>query len=115
MRPAGDKSFSQDWWLYFRNMRDCAVLCRNRSCKGDMRKLAAVEATQSFEVLFAAAGEILILSSPLPGAISWSGMALVIIGMVLNSHASNQKPAVQSKAAKHKRACDLYETDRGLS
>lgn len=70
--------------------------------KGDMRKLGAVEATQSFEVLFAAAGEILLLSSPLPGAISWSGMALVIIGMVLNSHASNQtqKPAIQSKAAK---------------
>ncbi|MEC1356079.1 multidrug resistance efflux transporter family protein [Bacillus sonorensis] len=68
--------------------------------KGDMPKLAAVEATQSFEVLFAAAGEVWILSSPLPGAVSSAGIALVIIGMVLNSYVSNKKEAVKNEVLK---------------
>ncbi|MFN2747223.1 multidrug resistance efflux transporter family protein [Bacillus sp. z60-18] len=68
--------------------------------KGNMQKLAAVEATQSFEVLFAAAGEIVFLSSPLPGAVSWAGMVLVVVGMMLNSYVSNKKTAVESEAVK---------------
>ncbi|KAA6452751.1 DMT family transporter [Bacillus swezeyi] len=68
--------------------------------KGDMRRLAAVEATQSFEVLFAAAGEIAILSSPLPGAISWAGIILVVIGMMLNSYVSNKKTTFKSEGVK---------------
>jgi uncharacterized membrane protein len=55
-----------------------------------MQKLAAVEATQSMEVLFAVMGELLLLKSVMPSALSWSGMALVMIGMVLQSHFSNK-------------------------
>ncbi|MEH7546580.1 MULTISPECIES: DMT family transporter [Bacillaceae] len=58
--------------------------------RGDMQKLAAVEATQSMEVLFAVMGELLLLNSVMPSALSWSGMALVMIGMVLQSHFSNK-------------------------
>lgn len=73
--------------------------------KGDMRKLATVEATQSFEVVFAAAGEVWILSSPLPGAVSSAGIALVIVGMVLNSYVSNKKKRSKTKPQTHEKAC----------
>lgn len=67
--------------------------------KNNMTKLGAVEATQSFEVLIAVAGEVLILSAPLPSSASMAGMALVIIGMALHSYVSSLKSTVKSKAA----------------
>lgn len=51
----------------------------------DERSLAAVEATQSTEVLFALAGEILILKINLPDLYSIIGIILVMTGMVLHS------------------------------
>ncbi|NHC38880.1 multidrug resistance efflux transporter family protein [Bacillus sp. MM2020_1] len=62
--------------------------------RGNMQKLAAVEATQSVEVLFAVIGELLLLNSLMPSALSWSGMVLVMVGMILHSffsHKSNLK------------------------
>lgn len=53
--------------------------------RGDMTKMAAVEATQSVEILFALAGEVLFLASPLPSPISWAGIILVVAGMALHS------------------------------
>ncbi|TWT12524.1 multidrug resistance efflux transporter family protein [Planomicrobium sp. CPCC 101079] len=54
----------------------------------DMKKLAAVEATQSLEVLFALAGEIIILSIALPSLTSWAGIIIVMLGMIIHSQAS---------------------------
>lgn len=62
--------------------------------KGNMEKLAAVEATQSLEVLFALAGEMIILSSPLPSIVSIIGIVLVIMGMILHSFISVKKKSV---------------------
>lgn len=59
--------------------------------RGNMQKLAAVEATQSMEVLFALAGELLFLSIPLPSPLSWFGIVFVILGMILHSYVSNRK------------------------
>ncbi|MET3695856.1 putative multidrug resistance efflux transporter [Bacillus oleivorans] len=59
--------------------------------RGNMQKLAAVEATQSMEVLFALIGEIIVLSIALPTALSWFGIFTVIIGIILHSYVSNQK------------------------
>lgn len=53
--------------------------------QNDNQKLAGVEATQSGEVVFALGGELLLLSAPLPSGISFVGMGLVIVGMVLHS------------------------------
>jgi len=67
--------------------------------KGDMGKLAAVEATQSAEVLFAAVGEIVFLTVPLPTGLSLAGLFLVIVGMMLHSYVSSRKaPVIPSKA-----------------
>lgn len=59
--------------------------------RGNMQKLAAVEATQSMEVLFALAGELLFLSIPLPSPLSWLGIVIVILGMILHSYVSNRR------------------------
>lgn len=57
--------------------------------KDNMQKLASVEATQSLEVLFALAGEIIFLSIAFPSLLSWTGILFVIVGMVLHSYASH--------------------------
>lgn len=58
--------------------------------RGDMQKLATVEATQSMEVLFAVIGEIVLLASPLPSLLSWSGMFIIMLGMILHSYVSHK-------------------------
>lgn len=52
--------------------------------RSDMRRLAAVESTQAGEVLFALLGGSFLFGDPLPDAIGLAGIALVIIGMILN-------------------------------
>ncbi|MDO0822743.1 DMT family transporter [Desulfosporosinus nitroreducens] len=53
--------------------------------KGNVHKLAAVEATQSGEVIFALLGELLILHGPFPTMWSIAGMLLIVLGMILHS------------------------------
>ncbi|MDQ0215824.1 drug/metabolite transporter (DMT)-like permease [Oikeobacillus pervagus] len=62
--------------------------------RGNMQKLASVEATQSMEVLFAIIGEIILLSIPIPSPFSWCGILIVILGMILHSYVSNRKKGV---------------------
>ena len=57
------------------------LMARNRSSKPS--ELAAVDATQSSEVIFALIGEVVILNAPLPGGLSIAGMCLVFIGLGL--------------------------------
>ena len=46
-------------------------------------ELAAVDATQSAEVIFSVAGEVLLLGGALPGPLGWAGIILTIAGLVL--------------------------------
>jgi len=55
------------------------LLARNKAQKAS--ELAAVDATQSSEVVFALIGEIIFLNSPLPSPIAFAGMFLVFIGL----------------------------------
>lgn len=59
--------------------------------RGNMQRLAAVEATQSMEVLFAVIGELVWLNTANPSIISWCGMVLVMGGMILHSYVSHKK------------------------
>lgn len=54
--------------------------------QNDQGKLAAVEATQSTELIFAMIGEMLILHIALPGALSLIGILVIIVGMGLHSY-----------------------------
>lgn len=67
--------------------------------RGNMQKLAAVEATQSMEVLFALFGEMIILKAPLPNFISWLGIILVMGGMTLHSYITHKKGKINSRKA----------------
>ena len=61
-------------------------------------KLAAVEATQSTEVLFVIIGEMILLSVPLPEPIALIGIGVIVTGMLLHSYHTKQL----SKTAKVK-------------
>lgn len=54
--------------------------------RNNQGKLAAVEATQSTEILFVIAGEMIILGIPLPEPLALFGLAVIIIGMFLHSY-----------------------------
>lgn len=57
------------------------LYARNQSRSAS--ELAAVDATQSSEVVFAMIGEVLILNAPMPNGIAFAGMFLVFTGLVL--------------------------------
>jgi drug/metabolite transporter (DMT)-like permease len=46
-------------------------------------ELAAVDATQSAEVVFSVAGEAILLGGALPGVLGWAGIGLTVAGLVL--------------------------------
>ncbi len=55
------------------------LLARHKAHKSS--ELAAVDATQASEVIFALLGEMLFLATPLPNAQAWFGMSLVFVGL----------------------------------
>lgn len=65
--------------------------------RGNMQKLAAVEATQSMEVLFALFGELIFLKAAFPSMLSWCGIILVMAGMILHSYFAHKMPVKSSK------------------
>nr|WP_154324793.1 multidrug resistance efflux transporter family protein [Pantoea sp. 201603H] len=56
-----------------------------RRVRDNPQQLAAVEATQSGELLFTLAGEILLLNSVLPSSLAVAGIVLVMLGMCAHS------------------------------
>ncbi|MBU8906145.1 DMT family transporter [Desertibacillus haloalkaliphilus] len=59
--------------------------------KGNQGKLAAVEATQSTQVLFVMIGEVFLLSTPLPNGLAVVGLFIIILGMFLHSYSTKNK------------------------
>ena len=57
--------------------------------RDDQSKLAAVEATQSTQLIFVIIGEMLIIGIALPGPIALTGIAVIILGMALHSFHSS--------------------------
>ncbi|WP_421378448.1 multidrug resistance efflux transporter family protein [Bacillus salacetis] len=53
-------------------------------------KLAAVEATQSTQVLFVIIGEVVLLSSPFPDGLAMAGLFIIVLGMLLHSFYSRK-------------------------
>ncbi len=52
-------------------------------------ELAAADCTQSMEVLFSLAGEVILLHGTLPGILGWSGIAMTMLGLVLYLRVQN--------------------------
>ena len=53
--------------------------------KNNPRQLAMIEATQSGEVIFTLLGGVLLLGDSAPSALSFLGVALIVLGMTINS------------------------------
>ncbi|MGE7111310.1 DMT family transporter [Lysinibacillus sp. NPDC047702] len=65
-------------------------------------KLAAVEATQSTEILFVIIGEVLLLGIAFPDPIALAGLGVIIVGMLLHSYYTmilGKKGAVQQSTS----------------
>ncbi|WP_082233100.1 DMT family transporter [Halobacillus massiliensis] len=63
-------------------------------------KLAAVEATQSTQILFVITGEAFLLNSPLPTGLAAMGIGLIIIGIVVHTlHMKKMNTPTLSRAA----------------
>ena len=60
-----------------------ATFLHARSLAKQPQQLAAVDATQGSEIIFALLGGMLLLHTPTPSGLSFVGIALVIIGLVL--------------------------------
>ena len=62
-------------------------------------ELAAVDATQSAEVIFSLLGEIVLLQGAWPGPIGWAGLGLTVAGLVLyllaQTRQEKRKPALR--------------------
>ncbi|MFT8320461.1 MAG: multidrug resistance efflux transporter family protein [Bacillus sp. (in: firmicutes)] len=67
--------------------------------RNDMQKLGAVEATQSFEVLFALLGEILFLHADFPSIISLAGMSFIVVGMIFHSIFAKKPAAIKNSVS----------------
>ena len=52
-------------------------------------ELAAADCTQSMEVLFSLAGEVMLLHGTLPGMLGWSGIGLTMLGLMLYLRVQN--------------------------
>ncbi|ARK31564.1 DMT family transporter [Halalkalibacter krulwichiae] len=76
--------------------------------RGDQGKLAAVEATQSTQVLFVLIGEILLLSAPFPNGLAITGLFIIVCGMLLHSYVTNKMNSNSTKlAVKQKKVQEL--------
>lgn len=73
--------------------------------RNNMSKLAAVEATQSMEVIFALIGEFFLLSIAFPSPIALIGLSMVMLGMAIHSFTSHNKQEIEKeKSAMHMNA-----------
>lgn len=67
--------------------------------RNSQEKLAAVEATQSTQVLFVLIGEVMLLSTPLPNEVGMLGLFIIIIGMLLHSFFTKKRVRPKRLAA----------------
>lgn len=67
--------------------------------RNSQEKLAAVEATQSTQVLFVLIGEVMLLSTPLPNGLGVLGLFIIIVGMLLHSFFTKKRVKPKQLAA----------------
>jgi drug/metabolite transporter (DMT)-like permease len=81
--PSGGQIFNTFLVAVFSGVIATSLFFMARNKAATPGELAAVDATQSSEVIFALLGEILILNAPLPNLLSIAGICLVFIGLGL--------------------------------
>jgi len=81
--PSGGQLVNTAMVAVFSGVIATSLFLNARNGAAGAGELAAVDATQSSEVVFAMLGEMLLLNSALPGGMALAGIFLVIIGLML--------------------------------
>lgn len=81
--PAADQWLNTLLVAIFSGVIATSLFIGARHLARNAYEIAAVDATQSAEVIFSVAGEALLLSGALPGVLGWAGIALTVLGLVL--------------------------------
>lgn len=81
--PSGGQVFNTFLVALFSGVIATSLFLMARNASSTANQLAAVDATQSSEVIFALFGEIVLLNAPLPDKTAMVGMGLVFIGLAL--------------------------------
>ena len=80
--PSGGQLFSVALVALFSGVIATTLFLNARHLANNASKLAAVDATQSSEVLFALAGEILILGGGVPNSLGLIGIVVTVVGLI---------------------------------
>jgi drug/metabolite transporter (DMT)-like permease len=81
-RPTGIQFFNVALVALFSGVIATSLFLAARNSAGDASQLAAVDATQSSEVLFALAGEVIFLQASLPSLMQLTGILIACAGLV---------------------------------
>ncbi len=80
--PSTGQLFNTGLVALFSGVIATTIFLHARSRADNASKLAAVDATQSSEVLFALIGEVVLLHTPLPSLAGLAGIILTILGLI---------------------------------
>ena len=80
--PSGGQLFSVALVALFSGVIATTLFLNARYLADNASKLAAVDATQSSEVIFALAGEIFFLGGAFPNILGFTGMLVTVVGLI---------------------------------
>lgn len=80
--PSGGQLFSVALVALFSGVIATTLFLNARYLADNASKLAAVDATQSSEVIFALAGEIFFLGGAFPNSLGFTGMLVTVVGLI---------------------------------
>ena len=89
--PSSDQWASTAWVAILSGVVATSLFVYARHHAHGPYELAAVDATQAGEVIFALLGEVLLLGGTLPGPAALAGVALTLLGLVLYLLAQGQR------------------------
>lgn len=87
--PSGGQLLNTALVALFSGVAATSLFLYARHLAGGAAELAAVDCTQSMEVVFSLAGETLLLGGMLPGPTGWAGLGLTILGLMLYIRVQN--------------------------
>jgi drug/metabolite transporter (DMT)-like permease len=87
--PSGGQLLNTALVALFSGVAATSLFLYARHLARSAAQLAAVDCTQSMEVVFSLAGETLFLGGLLPGTLGWGGLGLTIIGLMLYLRVQN--------------------------
>lgn len=87
--PATDQLLNTFLVALFSGVLATSLFLAARHLARSSAQLAAVDCTQSMEVIFSLLGEVTLLGADLPGPLGWAGIGLTMLGLMLYLRVQN--------------------------